>query len=259
MSASEDEQTSMSTGRTLPTHTIAMHESSQSFQKRSRIDNVFGDLENLFGCLGSCLYGCTCNSATRGASPAVRAAVFIPRAFTQLVLLCVLVLLLVAVVLPSFFTLLIIRTRTVEDDTKDFTARQEVMKREGLGRKLVRWVSLLGRSIPMTFFLVGLPIILIFHVIPHYANSNNNDSSNINKHPLHASAVVLGSIGTHMVLLVALQILGTIRNAKSVELKENSKKSHGQVVFRWKNFRNWVAIVTLAIDFVQMCVWYAFD
>ena len=51
-------------------------------------------------------------------------------------------------------------------------------------------------------------------------------------------------------------MLGTIRNGKSLERKEEANIVQFQdKKFRWKNLGNWIAVITLTVDFVQMCVW----
>jgi len=90
-------------------------------------------------------------------------------------------------------------------------------------------------------------MIIILSIIPTYATESN---------PTHTSSVVLWAIGTHLVLILILQMLGTIRNSKSLDMKEQAKLIQYQDnPFRWKNLGNWIAIITLTVDFVQMCMW----
>lgn len=57
-------------------------------------------------------------------------------------------------------------------------------------------------------------------------------------------------------LILVLQMLGTIRNGRSMDAKEEAKIIQIQdKPFRWKNLGNWIAVVTLTVDFVQMCMW----
>lgn len=59
-----------------------------------------------------------------------------------------------------------------------------------------------------------------------------------------------------MCIILLLQLLGTIRNGKSLQVREEAKIIEYQdKPFRWKNLGNWIAVITLTVDFVQMCVW----
>lgn len=62
-------------------------------------------------------------------------------------------------------------------------------------------------------------------------------------------------VGAHLLVILVLQVLGTVRNGKSLQEREKEKQQPEAVQFRWKNLGNFIAIVTLTVDFVQMWTW----
>ena len=86
-----------------------------SFQS-SKIDNMFGDLENVFACLGGCL---KCCCSCRG-SFLIKMFLLLPRLVIFCVLFAIFFGLVIIVVLPSMFWLLLVRARTVETESSKF-------------------------------------------------------------------------------------------------------------------------------------------
>jgi len=218
---------------------------SQSFTPK--IDNVFGDLENTFNGLGKFLYEFTCQAHFGSFSFLQKTVMLVPRLIVQLIMYIIFFILLMLVLLPSFFWLLLLRTRTVEIDNTQFGIRQQVLQAETKARKFLRVLNVLFRSVPMTFILGCWPIVVVASLIPTLATDS---------HPDRTGSVVLWTIGSHLCIVLLLQLLGTIRNGKSLQVREEAKiVEYQDKPFRWKNLGNWIAVITLTVDFVQMCVW----
>ena len=100
----------------------------------------------------------------------------------------------IILILPSFFALLIVRTTTTEKESKNFGIRQEVIRLEKFAQSLLRWVRIIFRSIPMTFFLIVVPYLLIFHYFPT-ASENQ----------------IVSTLVAYISCILLLQVLGTVR------------------------------------------------
>lgn len=109
----------------------------------------------------------------------------------------------VVLILPSFFTLLIVRTTTIEKEAKAFGARQEAIRTEKKEESAIRWVRIILRSLPMSFFLLALPYLLVFRVFP----SASND------------AITLYLV-LFFVAVIVLQLLGSVRSYYSWKSKD---------------------------------------
>lgn len=160
---------------------------SIAFQK-PKIDNVFGDLENTFNGLGKFLYEFTCQAHFASFSMLQKTILLVPRLLVQFTMYILFFILLMLVLLPSFFWLLLLRTRTVEIDNTQFGIRQQVLQVESKTRKLLRVLNVLLRSIPMTLILGLWPVIVVGALIPKLATEH---------HPDRTGPVVLWTIGRH--------------------------------------------------------------
>ena len=106
-------------------------------------------------------------------------------------------------ILPSFFTLLIVRTATIEKESKAFGVRQEAIRVEKKEESAIRWVRIVLRSLPMTFFLLALPYLLVFRIFP----TVDNDTIKM--------YLVLYFVG-----VIVLQLLGSVRSYYSWKSKD---------------------------------------
>lgn len=79
-------------------------------------------------------------------------------------------------ILPSFFTLLIVRTTTTEKKSDKFGVRQEVIRAEKFLQKAVRWFRIIFRSTPMTFYILFLPYIMVYVYFPNVSGEVQNRS-----------------------------------------------------------------------------------
>jgi hypothetical protein len=100
----------------------------------------------------------------------------------------------VLLILPSFFTLLVVRTTTVEREATAFGVRQEVIRRERPEQSLVRWLRIVARSLPMSVFLLAVPYLLVYRVFPG-----------------RGGRAVTGCLVAYLSLVLLLQSLGTVR------------------------------------------------
>ncbi len=117
---------------------------------------------------------------------------------------CVTLLSSIALILPSFFTLLIVRVNKIEKESKDFGIRQEKVRDEKVEESFVRWVRIILRSLPMTFYITVVPWLLVYFSFPHS-----------NKH------LVVGGLVGFISGVIVLQIFGTVRSYYSwVEKKD---------------------------------------
>jgi hypothetical protein len=127
----------------------------------------------------------------------------------------------------------------------------------------------------MLFFLVGWPLVAVYHVIPRHGDS---------------SAVVYAAVGTHIIAVVVMQVLGTIRSLHSFQQRKAMRErapprpppadaaaavagsggdsadedvSLESVVaemnrFRWTAVGNLVAVATLLFEALQLAT-FAFQ
>ncbi len=107
----------------------------------------------------------------------------------------------IAVVLPSFFTLLVLRPATVETESTNFAARYDVILTDSLPRRVLRYVYLLCRALPMSFVLIGWPINMVFFEFQRHGRSE-----------ALTNTLVLLQLG----LVLLLQSLGTVRGSVCV-------------------------------------------
>lgn len=85
---------------------------------------------------------------------------------TALVGYCLTLGLLLSVILPSFFVLLLLRTRHVETQSAAFGVRQSALLSESRWQSVFRWARIVARAAPMVAFLVGAPAVLVLQVLP---------------------------------------------------------------------------------------------
>ncbi len=101
----------------------------------------------------------------------------------------------ISLILPSFFTLLIVRVNKIEKESKDFGIRQEKVRDEKVEESFVRWVRIILRSLPMTFYITIVPWLLVYYSFPH--SSKNR---------------VVGGLVGFVCGVIVLQIFGTVRS-----------------------------------------------
>merc|ERR1711916_375274 len=104
----------------------------------------------------------------------------------------------VMVFLPSLFMLLILRTKSIERDTKKFVARAKVLAQETKKKSALRWLALIVTALPLVFVAFVLPLVLCLAVFPSVSKSSKQ-------------GVVQSCVGLLIAAATALQILGTIR------------------------------------------------
>lgn len=122
-----------------------------------------------------------------------------------------------AILLPAVFLLLVLRTQTIERKVETgFVVRQAVLAQETVQEKSLRFISLLLRALPMAALLVAWPIVAMYVIIPL-----NRDKWWID----------LVTIGSFLVVMLILQILGTIRSARS--FLEKMRANHEDSVDAW--------------------------
>ena len=101
----------------------------------------------------------------------------------------------ISLILPSFFTLLVVRVNKIEKESKDFGIRQEKVRDEKVEESFVRWVRIILRSLPMTFYITIVPWLLVYYSFPH--SSKNR---------------VVGGLVGFVSGVIVLQIFGTVRS-----------------------------------------------
>ena len=74
--------------------------------------------------------------------------------------------------------------------------RQEVIRHEKKEQSAFRWFRIILRSLPMSFYILGLPYILVYHV---FAKDPNN------------KRVITTSLVCYLCGVILLQILGSVR------------------------------------------------
>jgi hypothetical protein len=104
----------------------------------------------------------------------------------------------VALFLPAFFLLLLVRTATVETDDKKFVKRQDKIVSETKAQHRLRIGRFLGRTLPMLAFCVAWPVCLVVAIIPRVP-----------------WAVGQALLALHLGLVLLLQLLGTVRATQS--------------------------------------------
>jgi hypothetical protein len=89
--------------------------------------------------------------------------------------------------------------------------RQEVVRHEKKCESLVRWVRIILRSLPLTFYMLPLPYLLVYKVFPaalHHGNESNITAYLV----LYFAGVIL------------LQVLGSFRAYYSWKTRDSSEK-----------------------------------
>ncbi len=217
------------------------------------IDDVLANTEAAFQSLGKVLAFCI------PARPRTWLQVlFMP--VTAVLSVAIAAAVILSVVLPSFFTLLIVRTAYVEMESTLFVARQEILLVDTCCRRLLRWMYLIARSLPMTFLLIGWPIVMVVVV---------NDGA--------SEDVTLTLVLLQLCAVLALQSLGTVRASQSfaAQVRKALTKPIGDTIgesgaaapatssaavtqprvtfgFNAKAIPNWIALLLLAYEAVQV-------
>ena len=159
------------------------------FSKSILFDNVLADTENAFQAAAAAL------DYLVGISPDYMSSLFrVLQPFLLALSFVLGIVFTVVLILPSFFTLLIVRTTTTEKKSEKFGIRQEVIRAENCFQKAIRWIRILLRSLPMTFYILILPYILIYNYFPKVSGRDQNN-------------VIIGYCSSVLVL----QVLGTMR------------------------------------------------
>lgn len=97
-------------------------------------DNVLADTETAFQFVANCLARLLPATASLCVKLLVRPLVGL---LSYILMLAATL----ALFLPSFFTLLVLRATKVETESKAFGIRQAVILRESCGRKTLRWIA----------------------------------------------------------------------------------------------------------------------
>jgi len=164
--------------------------------KKSLMDNVLADTENAFQTLAKSLnYLIGSNDKFNCLGAAYFYMFGVWHKILAWVVSCALILSsTVIMILPSFFTLLIVRTSTIEKESKSFGIRQETIRYEKKEQSALRWVRIILRSLPMTAYLVFLPYFLVYRVFPSVTNDQ----------------ITLLLVG-YLAGIIVLQVLGSVR------------------------------------------------
>lgn len=220
-------------------------------KKKTKIDDVFADMENAFNGLSAMLVSVERSPHASGSKLGYCLKMFIP----AILIYSLVSFVSLAVVLPACLVLLLFRTAVVERKVdQGFAVRQRVLAAESASEKTCRFISLLLRSLPMLFFVGGYPVLAVYYLIPKY----DRDPS-----------FVLYIIGSYVCIVVVMQILGTIRsvyshNEKKKELMVRSRNAPSpppgasehappaEYRFRWSKWQNWVALLTLLVETMQL-------
>lgn len=206
---------------------------------KSKVDDVFADIENVFNGLSvlvllgespsepkthsmglacCCCFGCSRHATLKFMCYTLPLVLLVYVFITAFA---------VTVLLPCIFVLLVVRTSKVERKVENFAARQVVLSQESVAKKSVRVMSLLVRAVPMLGLLVVYPLLatlLILPSVPHLARA---------------------VIGPQLVLLAVLQVLGTVRGIRSW-IEANKEKSEEQTKERVERLqRNIVSKISL--------------
>ena len=115
----------------------------------------FGGLEVLFLCLGGCLGG-------------LFGIIFLP------ILFIIIWVLQLVVILPYLFVLLLTQPAEIETTADKMNERVRIMEGETTIEKAKRLIKMILYSVPMFFLLLIWPLVIVFHIIPTYANADNS-------------------------------------------------------------------------------------
>eukprot|EP01012_Entosiphon_sulcatum_P012839 TRINITY_DN18140_c0_g1_i1.p1 TRINITY_DN18140_c0_g1~~TRINITY_DN18140_c0_g1_i1.p1 ORF type:complete len:912 (+),score=141.26 TRINITY_DN18140_c0_g1_i1:27-2762(+) len=224
-------------------------------RKTDIMDNVFGDLEFIVWKMGSCvLFLWTLQHNWHWARSACRKLVLLPLRLLVIPLQITGMLLAwlwsVVVMLPALILILVLRTKTVELTAEKSEHRELVISNESKLRKTLRCVALLSRTLPLSAVLLLYPPLLFFGVLP--ALGADLPVSEYN--PVWAPDFWL--VASYLVFIASFQVLGTMRATAMYLQKretEQAKQPQGATVpFRWRNPRNWMALVSLVTEFLQL-------
>ena len=169
---------------------------SKFFKRKSLMDNVLADTENAFQTLAKSLHyliGSDMKFRCLGAVYYYAIGVW-HKAVSWVVSYVLIVSATVVMILPSFFTLLIVRTSTIEKESKAFGVRQETIRHEKKEQSALRWLRIVLRSLPMSIYLLVVPYLMVYRLFPTY----NNDQ------------ITYWVVG-YLVGVILLQILGSVR------------------------------------------------
>lgn len=169
----------------------------QMLLRKELFDNVLADTENAF------------QTAAKGLDFLVGIGIptslylylSLPILWIVSIILCIFFT--VVLILPSFFTLLIVRTTTIEKESKNFGIRQEVIRTEKPMDSFVRWVRIVLRALPMTFYILVTPYLLIYHYFPGATEGR-----------------VTASLVGFTTGIIILQTLGTVRAYYSWKMRD---------------------------------------
>ena len=209
------------------------------------VDNIFTDLENLFYILASIVYMCrfVCKYRHKFAEMCGIILKNIAKFIGMFVVYPVIIIICLVIVLPSCIFLLIVRMSTIEVDTTKLDERETVLESETCCQRFLRLLYQLCRSIFMFIFIVMYPIFIIKFIIPKYNNYHNN--------------VSLIFIGSYLLLILFLQIFGTIRGIKSYYIKKRHKlkndRTHCQQPFKFVwNIGSIISLLLLFYEIFQL-------
>ena len=169
---------------------------SKFFKRKSLMDNVLADTENAFQTLAKSLHyliGSDMKFRCLGTVYYYAIGVW-HKAVSWVVSYVLIVSATVVMILPSFFTLLIVRTSTIEKESKAFGDRQETIRHEKKEQSALRWLRIVLRSLPMSIYLLVVPYLMVYRLFP----TCNNDQ------------ITYWVVG-YLVGVILLQILGSVR------------------------------------------------
>eukprot|EP01083_Nonionella_stella_P252341 869561_1 len=196
------------------------------------IDNVFGDLENMFYLLSDLVYFVMMRTMDTCCDCILNLFRFIGW-FVVYPLVFVLSLI---VILPSCIFLLIVRYSKIEVDTTQVAIRLDLIEKEKWYQRLMRLVSQCLRALFMFAILTLYPLLLVYIIIPTYG---------------HSDVVVLTSIGSYLFMILSLQIFGTYRGLKSFHEKRKFTKLDGKnsefkpAKFLWNIGSLWAVLMVI--------------
>eukprot|EP01083_Nonionella_stella_P023362 64645_1 len=217
---------------------------------RQLIDNIFADLENMFYLLSAFVIKFEYISVEeykvdRQYTLMQFIGLNICKALGNLIIIYPLILIIcVVIILPSLFVLLIVRMNKIETDTKDLIEREMVLMDETKWQRCMRLLMQCMRSLLMFTFLTVYPIIIVYVIIPHY---EDNDQQN---------NIAIAFIGSYLIIILCLQIFGTYRALRSYEEKRNASAAvihFKPMTFEW-NIGSIIAILLLVYEMLQLSV-----
>ena len=184
--------------------------------KKSLMDNVLADTENAFQTLAKSLNFLVGNNDKFRCFGAVYYYVcgIWHKLLAWVVSFGLILSSTVVMILPSFFTLLIVRTSTIEKESKSFGIRQETIRHEKKEQSALRWLRIILRSLPMSFYLLVLPYFLVYRVFPTMTNDR-------------ITLLLVGYLGG----VIILQVLGSVRVFHSWKTRDASVPSAPEMYY----------------------------